>query len=65
MINFIHEFTVDELIGLQLSTSYANETLLGERKEEFIDILRKRLNTISKNGLIISNEVFELILFSK
>lgn len=65
LINFTHEFTVEELVGLQLSTSYANENLLGEKKSEFITVLSNRLNEISQNGIITSNEIFEVILFSK
>ncbi len=65
LLNFKHEFTVEKLIGLQLSTSYANENLLGEKKSEFISQLSDRLNKISQNGIIISNETYEVILFSK
>lgn len=65
LINFTHEFTVEELIGLQLSTSYANENLLGNKKSKFIAVLSDRLNEVSHNGIITSNEIFEVILFSK
>ena len=65
LIHFKHEFTVEELIGLQLSTSYANESLLGTKKADFVNVLNQRLEDISENGIIKSNEVFELILFSR
>lgn len=65
ILRFKHEFIVEELIGLQLSTSYANEKLLGTRRDEFVEVLNKRLNNLSQNGKIVSEEEFEVILFSK
>lgn len=65
LLPFKHEFAVDDLVGLQLSTSYANENLLGPRKEKFVATLRKRLEAISEDGKISSDEIFEVILFSK
>lgn len=64
-IKFTHEFSVDELIGLQLSTSYANENLFGSRTNDFIATLRNRLQMISNNGKIISEELYDVLLFIK
>jgi SAM-dependent methyltransferase len=59
----VHEtFTVDEIIGHQLSTSYIDPVLLGERNAEFRDRLTRRLLEIEPSGTFSSESVVQLII---
>jgi SAM-dependent methyltransferase len=55
-------FTVDEIIGHQLSTSYIDPVLLGERNAEFRDRLTTRLLALEPSGTFTSESVIQLII---
>jgi len=55
------EMTVDEIIGLQLSTSYASPRLLGDRLHDFCARLADRLHAQSQNGVFRFERKFEVI----
>jgi hypothetical protein len=47
----VHEWDVDDLIGLVHSTSILPRPLLGDRTEEFDDDLRTRLLAVEPSGV--------------
>lgn len=53
--------TVDEIIGLQISTSYASPRLLGDQLEEFKGVLRERLLELCSSGTVEFVRKFEVI----
>ena len=55
-------FSVDEIVGHQLSTSYIDPVLLGERNAEFRDRLTRRLLEIEPSGTFSSESVVQLII---
>ena len=55
-------FSVDEIVGHQLSTSYIDPVLLGERNAEFRDLLTRRLLEIEPSGTFSSESVVQLII---
>jgi len=55
-------FTVDEIIGHQLSTSYIDPVLIGERNAEFRDRLTTRLLALEPSGTFTSESVVQLIV---
>lgn len=54
--------SVDEIVGHQLSTSYVDPVLLGERNAEFCDRLAKHLHAIEPSGTFSSKSVVQLIV---
>jgi SAM-dependent methyltransferase len=50
---------VDELIGLQLSTSHATPALLGDRREAFVARLRQRLLEAVPEGRFMENVMLD------
>jgi ubiquinone/menaquinone biosynthesis C-methylase UbiE len=56
------EITVDQIIGLQLSTSYASPLHLGSRIEEFRETLRRRLLETNISGVFENRQTAELFL---
>jgi len=59
------ELTVDEIIGLQLSTSYAAPELLAGRNAEFRDRLTRRLLDREPSGRFTDESVVRLLLASR
>jgi SAM-dependent methyltransferase len=55
-------FTVDEIIGQQLSTSYIDPVILGERNAEFRTRLTKRLLEIEPSGIFTDTVTVQLII---
>ena len=55
-------FTIDEIIGHQLSTSYIDPVILGERNAEFRARLAGRLLALHPSGKLSHESVIELIL---
>jgi SAM-dependent methyltransferase len=55
-------FTVDEIIGHQLSTSYTDPVIIGERNAEFRARLTKRLLAIEPSGTFPDESTIELIV---
>jgi SAM-dependent methyltransferase len=53
---------VDEVIGLQLSTSYASPAQLGKRIEEFKNRLRRELERASPQGRFTGTIEYELLI---
>ena len=59
----VHEtFTTDEIIGHQLSTSYIDPVLLGERNAEFRERLTKHLLATEPSGVFSSESSVHLII---
>jgi len=62
----VHDVTewlsIDDIVGLQLSTSYASPALLGDRLPEFIVELRQRLGAIANGRPFRSTTRTELLL---
>lgn len=56
------DMSVDEIVGLQLSTSYASPNLLGNRIEEFKTSLRNRLLQIEPTGRYRSRSKVSMIV---
>ena len=55
-------FSVEEVIGHQLSTSYTDPVLLGERNAEFRARLTKKLLAIEPSGVFSSRSTVQLII---
>lgn len=53
--------TVDEVIGLQYSTSYCSPALLGDRKSEFERVLRSRLLELDPSNRFIEDYEIEAL----
>jgi SAM-dependent methyltransferase len=56
------ELTVDDIIGLQLSTSYASPVLLHERHSEFCTRLTRRLLELDPSGKFTDESTVHLII---
>jgi SAM-dependent methyltransferase len=54
--------TVDDIIGLQLSTSYAAPALLTDRYDEFRTLMTRRLLDLEPSGRFTEESVIQLIL---
>jgi ubiquinone/menaquinone biosynthesis C-methylase UbiE len=54
--------TVDDIIGLQLSTSYAAPELLTDRHDEFRTLLARRLLDLEPSGRFTEESVIHLIM---
>ena len=54
--------TLDDIIGLQLSMSYASPALLGDRLEDFRSTLRKRLQTEIPTGVVDGTVSHEILI---
>jgi hypothetical protein len=54
--------TVDDIIGLQLSTSYAAPELLTDRYDEFRKLLTRRLLDLEPSGTFTGESVIHLIM---
>jgi hypothetical protein len=59
------ELTVDDIVGLQLSTSYASPAQLGKRVEEFKQVLRDRLLQLAPSGLFTFEVSTEVLLATR
>lgn len=57
-----YEITVDDIVGFQLSTSYASPAQLGNRTDEFKDELKTRLLGLSPSGMFGGLEETEVLL---
>jgi hypothetical protein len=55
-------FTVDEIIGHQLSTSYIDPVIIGERNAEFRARLTKCLLALKPSGRFPDESTIELII---
>src|SRR5439155_12705784 len=53
--------TVDEVIGLQYSTSYCSPALLGDRKDEFERVLRARLLELEPGNRFVEDYEIEAL----
>lgn len=56
------QVTIDEIIGLQLSMSFASPRLLGDRLDEFEQTLRERLQALEPGGVFSGEVEYEGIL---
>lgn len=56
------DFTVDQVVGLQLSTSYASPALLGERCDEFREVLTARLLDYNPSGVFRDERAVRMLL---
>jgi SAM-dependent methyltransferase len=56
------ELTVDDIIGLQLSTSYTSPVLLHERHTEFCNRLTRRLLELEPSGKFFDESTVHLII---
>ncbi|MBI2551317.1 methyltransferase domain-containing protein [Candidatus Uhrbacteria bacterium] len=54
--------TVDEVIGLQYSTSYCSPTLLGDNKEAFETMLRQRLLELNPENQFVEQYTIETLI---
>ena len=54
--------TIDDIIGLQLSTSYAAPELLADRYDEFRTLLTRRLLDLEPSGIFTEESVIHLIM---
>jgi len=54
--------TIEQIVGLQLSTSYASPLQLGPRVEEFKDSLRTRLLEANPSGIFEGTQTTEILL---
>jgi len=54
--------TIDDIIGLQLSTSYAAPVLLTDRYDEFRTLLTRRLLDLEPSGIFTEESVIHLIM---
>jgi len=61
----VHEKTVEEIVGLQLSTSYASPAQLGSRLSDFKSTLTERLLAIEPSGKFVDTETTSVILASR
>jgi len=59
------ELTTEEIIGLQLSTSYASPAQLGPRLGEFESALRTRLLRLSPSGVFDGETTTELLIATR
>jgi len=59
------ELTTDEIIGLQLSTSYASPAQLGPRLDEFESALRTRLLQLNPSGVFDGETTTELLIATR
>ncbi len=57
--------TVNEIIGLQLSTSYASPVQLGKRIGEFRRVLKVRLLEIEPSGMFSSQTITEVLVATR
>ena len=64
-ISVVEEMTVDEIVGLQLSTSYASPVQLGHRVDEFCQILTERLLELEPSGIFRSDTAIELLIATR
>jgi ubiquinone/menaquinone biosynthesis C-methylase UbiE len=55
-------FTTEEVIGHQLSTSYIDPAIIGERNAEFCDRLTRRLLEIEPSGTFSGTSTVQLII---
>lgn len=56
------KLSIDQVIGLQLSMSFASPRLLGDRIEDFKETIRRRLERIATNQKLVSRQTFQLVL---
>jgi hypothetical protein len=59
------ERTVEEIVGLQLSTSYASPAQLGSRIDEFCRVLRERLLELEPSGVFQGTATTELLIATR
>lgn len=57
--------TIDDIIGFQLSTSYASPAQLGVRLVEFRDALKNRLNAVMPDGLVEGELSFDVLVATR
>jgi hypothetical protein len=62
VINRVAETSVDDLVGLQLSRSYASPALLGDRQQEFCARLRERLLRLQPSGVFRDEHATEILV---
>lgn len=62
---YIQKWTVEELIGFQGSTSFANDRLLGDRAGEFKEELRQKLLALNESGFFTEEVVAEALVAKK
>jgi hypothetical protein len=59
------ERTIDDIVGLQLSTSYASPAQLGPRIDEFRQVLRERLLELEPSGVFRGTTTTELLIATR
>lgn len=57
--------TTEEIVGLQLSTSYASPAQLGPRLDEFESVLRTRLLQLNPSGVFDGETTTELLIATR
>jgi ubiquinone/menaquinone biosynthesis C-methylase UbiE len=57
-----HDLTIEQLVGLQLSTSYASPAQLGNRVDEFKEVLSERLLNLAPSGVFHSKTTTEVLI---
>ena len=62
--NFVtpQELTIEQMVGLQLSTSYASPALLGSRLDDFKKALTERLAAIEPSGVFRGERTIEALI---
>lgn len=59
------DLTIEQIIGLQLSTSYASPAQLGNRVDEFKQILSERLVRLTPSGIFHSKTTTEALIATR
>jgi len=59
------EKTVQDIVGLQLSTSYASPAQLGDRLDEFRQVLREKLLNLEASGVFHGETTTEIIIATR
>jgi hypothetical protein len=57
--------TIEAVVGLQLSTSYASPALLGNRVEQFRERLTERLQALAPDGRFSSEMSYEVLIATR
>jgi len=64
-VRYTQEWTIDELIGMLYSTSYASRDFFGEKLKEFEEELRESLLKLDRSGKFTETAVLEALLGRK
>ncbi len=59
------EKTIVDIVGLQLSTSYASPVQLGDRIDEFCEVLTERLLKLEPSGVFRGETITEVLIATR